>query len=142
MGNLTLASIKMSNSLGSACPPPPPTLGLNIDRCIIGCLSNEDGNDSGNVKKNNRLSRQNYNFACAICFLYTSLLSLYDLKLFNFVFCGGHDDKVFFLFLNLDIGSWEFSSRRVACIWQSKRVRIINRLIKREFIFQATFSWP
>ena len=34
MGNLTLAAIKMSNSPGSA-PPPPPTLGLNIDRCII-----------------------------------------------------------------------------------------------------------
>ena len=30
-GNLTLALMKMSNSPGSA---PPPTLGLNIDRCI------------------------------------------------------------------------------------------------------------
>ena len=33
VGNLTLASIKVSNSPGSA-PPPPTTLGLNIDRCI------------------------------------------------------------------------------------------------------------
>ena len=31
--NLTLALVKMSNSPGSA--PPPPTLRLNIDRCII-----------------------------------------------------------------------------------------------------------
>ena len=38
MGNLTLASIKMSNSPGSA--PPPPTLGLNIDRCIKMSVSN------------------------------------------------------------------------------------------------------
>ena len=33
MGNLTLALVKMSNSPGSAAPPPP-TQGLNIDRCI------------------------------------------------------------------------------------------------------------
>ena len=33
MRNSTLASLKMSNSPGSA--PPPSTLGLNIDRCII-----------------------------------------------------------------------------------------------------------
>jgi len=36
IGNLTLASQKMSNSLGSIHPPPSPTLGLiNIDRCIV-----------------------------------------------------------------------------------------------------------
>ena len=36
VGNLTLASNKMSNSPGSARPPPPPPpiLGLHIDRCI------------------------------------------------------------------------------------------------------------
>ena len=34
VGNLTLASMKMSKSPGSAHTPPPPTLGLNIDRCI------------------------------------------------------------------------------------------------------------
>ena len=32
VGNLTLASRKCQNPLGM--PPPPPTLGLNIDRCI------------------------------------------------------------------------------------------------------------
>ena len=35
VGNLTLASIKMSNSPGSAHPP---TLGLNIDRCITSLI--------------------------------------------------------------------------------------------------------
>ena len=34
VGNLILASMKMSNSPGSACPPSlPHSLGLNIDRC-------------------------------------------------------------------------------------------------------------
>ena len=34
VGNLTLASRKCQNPLGMPAPPPPPTLGLNIDRCI------------------------------------------------------------------------------------------------------------
>ena len=68
---------------------------------------NEDGNYNGKCTKSNRLNGQNNNFARAICFLYISLLSLhdYDVKLPNFTFCGGRDEKIFFLFLNVDIGS-------------------------------------
>ena len=80
---------------------------LSLSLLLIGCLSNEDGNNNGKCQKGNRLNRQNNSFARAICFLYISLLSLhdYDVKLPNFTFCGGRDEKIFFLFLNVDIDS-------------------------------------
>ena len=80
---------------------------LSLSLLLTGCLCNEDGNDNGKCQKSNRLNRQNNNFACAIRFLYISLLSLhdYDIKLPNFTFCGGRDEKIFLLFLNVDIGS-------------------------------------
>ena len=62
---------------------------------------------NGKCTKSNRLNRQNNNLTRAIWFLYISLLSLhdYDVKLPNFTFCVGRDEKIFFLFLNVDIGS-------------------------------------
>ena len=44
VGNLTLALVKMSNSLGST--PPPPTLELNIDKCITFIVAKNCGHDS------------------------------------------------------------------------------------------------
>ena len=79
---------------------------LSLSLLLIGCLSNEDGNDNGKCKKSNRLNRQNNNFARAIHFLYISLLSLhdYDIKLPNLMFCGGCDEKIF---LSLsELGYW------------------------------------
>ena len=84
------------------CPPYPPppknsssTLGIILAAFKSaekkGSFSNDDGDGSENVKKSNRLIKQNNNFARASRFLYISLPPLqdYNVKMPNFTFCGG-----------------------------------------------------
>ena len=58
-----------------------------------GSFSNEDGDGDENVKKSDRLNRQNHNFVSTSRFsvLYVYLLSLhdYDVKIPYFTFYGG-----------------------------------------------------
>jgi len=78
---------------------------------MVGSLRNDDDDDGGNEngKKSNKfnLDKQNNNFARASRFFYISLPSLHDfnVKLPNFTFCRGREQKTitfFFLFLNFD----------------------------------------
>ena len=64
-------------------------------------------------------------------FLYISLPSLHDylVKVPNFPFCEGRKqatDKIFFLFVNLDMVNRNSAPEELACIWQSKWVEIIT----------------
>ena len=48
----------------------------------------------------------------------------------NFTFCEGRkhagNDKIFFLFMNLDVADRNSAPEEFACIWQSRRVGIIT----------------
>ena len=58
-------------------------------RCLLGSLSNDDGDGNENGKKTTELDKQNNNFARAFhVFLYISLPTLhdYDVKMPNFLF--------------------------------------------------------
>ena len=64
----------------------------------------------------------------------------------NFTFCEGRkhagNDKIFFLFMNLDVADRNSAPEEFACIWQSRRVGIITTETEKcEFTFHATFSW-
>ena len=83
------------------------------------------------IKNSNSLTKQNNNFARASRF-YISLPSLrdYHVKMPSFTFCEGRkqamSDKIFFLFMNLDMVDRNSAPEEFACIWQSKRVGIIT----------------
>ena len=74
-------------------------------------------------KKSNSLTRQNNNFARASRFFaYISLPSLHDyhVKMPSFTFCEGRkqamSDKIFFLFMNLDMVDRNSAPEEFACI--------------------------
>ena len=83
-------------------------------------------------KKCNSLTRQNNNFARASLFFVHSFPSLHDyhVKMPNFTFCEGRkqatSDKIYFLFMNLDMVDRNSAPEEFACIWQSERVGIIT----------------
>ena len=72
--------------------------------CLLGSLSNDDGDGNENGKRATELDQQNDNFARAFhAFLYTSLPSLhdYDVEMPNFAFSGELEHKAttsFFFF--------------------------------------------
>ena len=76
--------------------------------------------------------------------LYISLPSLqdYHVKMPSFTFCEGPQqatsDKIFFLFMNLDMVDRNSAPEEFACIWQSKRVGIITIETEKMWIH---FSW-
>ena len=88
---------------------------------LKGSLGNDDGDGNENGKKEIGSDKQNNNFAHASRFLYISLPSLHDynVKLPNFTFCRGREQKTTtFLFF-----SWTLmhSPKKLANIWRIKR---------------------
>ena len=79
---------------------------------------------------NNSLTRQNTTLQVHHTFLYISLPSTARLpvNMHNFTFCEGRKQAVtkFILFMNLDMVDGNPAPEEFACIWQSKRVRIIT----------------
>ena len=84
--------------------------------CLLGSISNDDGDGNENGKKSTELDKQNNNFARAFhAFLYTSLPTLhdYDVKMPNFLFCGELKHKAMTFFPDLRYSLLEFSSGKI-----------------------------
>ena len=68
------------------------------ENTLLGSLSNDDGDVTENGKKSIGLDKEknpSSSRASRFNFLYISLPSLhnYDVKIFSFTFCGGHEHK-------------------------------------------------